>query len=134
MWGLSQILCSCSCCAFKIVSFGSIITLKSAVSLFHKTTETSLFGSDSVKTTVVAILVSVLSIEPSFVGYSTVWGWGKSSILCYYSCFTSKVVVSFSSTKTPKLAGSLFCETTENNLFVLYSVELVSVLISALSL
>jgi hypothetical protein len=39
--------------------------------------------------------------------------WGEQWVeLCYYSCFTSQVV-SFGSTKTSKLAVSLFRETTE---------------------
>ncbi len=37
--------------------------------------------------------------------------------LCYYICFASKVV-SFVSNETPKLAVSLFRETSETSLFV----------------
>ncbi len=42
--------------------------------------------------------------------------------LCYYNCFSSKVV-SLGSTETPKLAVLLCHETTETNLFVSDSVE-----------
>jgi hypothetical protein len=50
------------------------------------------------------------------------WGWGGSQILCYYSCFASKVV-RFSFPKPLKIAISLFPETSETNLFVSDSVE-----------
>jgi hypothetical protein len=49
-------------------------------------------------------------------------GWWGSQILCYYSCFTFKVD-SFGSIETPKLAVSLFRETTKTNLFVSDSVK-----------
>jgi hypothetical protein len=45
-----------------------------------------------------------------------------SQILCYYSCFSSRVI-SLGSTKTPKQAASLFRETAETNILVSDSVK-----------
>ncbi len=65
---------------------------------------------------IVLKLISVLSIRIEFCRTPYI------SDLCHHSCSTYKVV-SFASTETPKLAVSLYRETTKTILFVSDSVE-----------